>query len=264
MADEYTSTDAFRGATFRRADLTGATFRDSDLTGVRIVACEVTGLRVSGFAGDAGGVIVDDVDVSGFVQSELDKRHPERAELRQARTADDFRVMWDTVERLWDETLVRADRLPEAVRHERVEEEWSLVETLRHLVFAIDVWIGRMIRGEELPFHPGGLPPTDYPDAGAAELGIDLAARPSYDEAAAMHAERRAQVRRVVEAVTDVELDEIRTAVPAPAWGEEAHSVRECLRVVMDEHCEHRRFAVRDLAVLEGVQGRQAVNPARG
>jgi DinB superfamily len=114
-----------------------------------------------------------------------------------------------------------------------------------------------MIRGEELPFHRTGLPPTDYPDAGAAELGIDLAARPSHDQAVAMHADRRAQVRRVLEAVTDAELDEIRTAVPAPAWGEKSHSVRECLRVVMDEHIEHRRFAERDLSTLEGGKARR-------
>lgn len=32
-----------------------------------------------------------------------------------------------------------------STRHERVDDEWSLVETLRHLVFAADVWMGRMI-----------------------------------------------------------------------------------------------------------------------
>ena len=51
-------------------------------------------------------------------------------------------------------------------------------------------------------------------------------------------------------AVTDDELEQIRTAVLAPEWGEETQSVAECLGVVLNEHCEHRRFAVRDLAVL--------------
>ena len=109
-----------------------------------------------------------------------------------------------------------------------------------------------MIRGDELPFHPTGLPPSDYPDDGAAELGIDLTARPSYAEAVALHADRQAQVRHVVETVTDAELEEVRTAVPAPTWGEESHTVRACLLVVMDEHCEHRRYAERDLAALTG------------
>jgi uncharacterized protein YjbI with pentapeptide repeats len=147
MTAEQAST--FRGATFRRADfadatfqgadLSGATFRGCDFSHVRIVGSEITGLRVSGFVGAAGAVVVDDVDVTEFVRSELDRRYPEREQLRDARTADEFRAMWDTVERLWAETLVRAEQLPEAVRHERVDDEWSLVETLRHLTFAVDV-----------------------------------------------------------------------------------------------------------------------------
>jgi hypothetical protein len=31
----------------------------------------------------------------------------------------------------------------------------------------------------------------------------------------------------------------------------ESHSVGDCLRVVLEERCAHRRFAVRDLAQLE-------------
>jgi hypothetical protein len=108
-----------------------------------------------------------------------------------------------------------------------------------------------MIPGEAMPFHRLGLPPTDYLAEGLPELGIDLDAHPSYAEVVALHAEGRAQVRGVVEDLTDAELDQIRTAVPAPAWEVESHSVGECLRVVMNEHCEHRRFAVRDLALLE-------------
>lgn len=36
--------------------------------------------------------------------------------------------------------------------HERVEGEWSFIETLRHLVFATDAWVKRAILGEP---HPG-------------------------------------------------------------------------------------------------------------
>jgi len=49
----------------------------------------------------------------------------------------------------------------------------------------------------------------------------------------------------------DSRLGELRTAaLAAPAWGVESHAVGECLRVLKDEYCEHRRFAERDLAVL--------------
>lgn len=42
--------------------------------------------------------------------------------------------------------------------HESVNEEWSFVQTLRHLVFAMDKWFTAPILGDR--FHPIGLPNT--------------------------------------------------------------------------------------------------------
>jgi hypothetical protein len=102
-----------------------------------------------------------------------------------------------------------------------------------------------MILDEQEPFHRLGLPPTDSAADEAADLGVDLAATPSFDEIVALYATRMARVGDLVAAVTDDRLGQIRT------WGEESQSVAECLGVVLNEHCEHRRFAVRDLTVLE-------------
>ena len=60
------------------------------------------------------------------------------------------------------------------------------------------------------------------------------------------------RLRGVLATLTDADLDGVRTAVPMPTWGERTCSVRDCLRVILDEHVEHRRYALRDLAVLEG------------
>jgi hypothetical protein len=249
MPEQYTSTDAFRGAAFTAADLAGATFRDCDLAGVRITGSHLAGLRVSGYG---GAVLVNDVDVTQFVTAELDRRHPERLQLRAMGTADEYRAMRETVERLWSDTVARAERLPEPVRRERVDGEWSFVETLRHLVFATDGWVGRMLTDGAFTYSPLGLPPSDVSAEDAADIGLDRDARPSYGETLALFADRRAMVRRVVEGLTYSGLQEIRTAgLAAPAWGVESHSVAECLRTLMDEYCEHRRFAERDLAVLE-------------
>ena len=38
---------------------------------------------------------------------------------------------------------------------------------------------------------------------------------------------------------------------PAPGYPEEERPVGECLGVLMEEECEHYRFAVRDLSILE-------------
>ncbi len=79
------------------------------------------------------------------------------------RTADDYRAMRDTIERLWPDTVARAGRLPEPALHLRVDDEWSFVETLRHLVFTTDAWAGRTILDEPKAFLTWG----SYPDTGA-------------------------------------------------------------------------------------------------
>ncbi|MEV0614631.1 DinB family protein [Nonomuraea sp. NPDC050404] len=247
MAAHYDNTDAFREASFTSSSLAGAKFRDCDLTGLKVVDSFLVDVNVSGIVGN---FIVNDVDVTPYVEAELDRRNPERVQLREMRTPDDFRAMWATVERLWAETVARAERLPEARRHERFDDEWSFVETLRHLVFATDAWVSRTIFDEPLPFHPFGLTHTAYPPTKASELGMDLAARPTYGEVMEVRAGRLALVRGVVDDLTDAELARPCTRPPAPGYPEQPRSVGECLRVVMGEECEHRRYMERDLAAL--------------
>jgi hypothetical protein len=240
--------DAFRGATFMVADLTGARFVDCDMTGVKIVDAALIDVDVSGYV---DRLVVNGVDVTEFVDAELDRRHPERVQLRGMRSAADFRAMWDAIERLWSDTVARAERLPEPAGHERVDGEWSFVETLRHLVFITDSWASRTVLDEEMPFHPLALPQTAYAPADAAALGMELDARPSFAEVLTVRADRMALVHRIVDGLTDTELERMCTRPPAPGYPDELRSVGECLGVVMEEECEHHRFAVRDLAVLE-------------
>lgn len=240
--------DAFRGASFTVADLAGAKFVDCDLSQVKIVDSWLVDVNVSGYVSN---FVVNGIDVTAFVDAELDRRHPERVQLREMRTADDFRAMWDTIERLWSDTVARTERLPEPALHERVDDEWSFVETLRHLVFITDSWASRTVLDEPAPYHRLGLPQTAYAPTDAAALGMDLDARPSYAEVKKVRADRMALVRGVVDGLTDTELGRMCRRAPAPGYPEESRSVGECVGVVMDEECEHHRFAVRDLAVLE-------------
>jgi hypothetical protein len=143
--------------------------------------------------------------------------------------------MWDTIERLWAGTVARAGRLPEPVLHQRVDGEWSFVETLRHLVMATDRWAGYMILNKPMPYHPLGL----------------LDARPSLAQALEARGTRVALVRGIVDGLTDDGLERVCPRLPAPGYPQEARSVGLCLGVVMKEECEHRRYAVRDLAALE-------------
>jgi hypothetical protein len=248
MSKQYDRTDAFRGASFTSADLSGSKFRDCDLRKIKIVDSHLIDVNVSGLVDN---FVVNDVDVTAFVEAELDRRCPERVQLRAVRTAADYRAMWDTIERLWSDTVARAERLPEPARHERVDEEWSFVETLRHLVFVTDAWASRTVLDEPMPYHRLGLTHTHYPPEDAAALGIDLDASPSYAMVMRARADRMSLVRGIIEDLTDTELERLCPRAPAPRYPEELRSVGRCLLVVMAEECEHRRYAVRDLTALE-------------
>jgi hypothetical protein len=91
--------------------------------------------------------------VTDFVSAELDRRHPERVQFREGKTADDVRAMWDTIERLWARAIQRAERLPAAALTQQVNEEWSFAQTLRHLVFITDAWASRTVLDEEIEHY---------------------------------------------------------------------------------------------------------------
>lgn len=249
-AGEYDEkhTDAYHGADFTVRDLRGARFVDCDMCGVKIVDALLVDVDISGYVQN---FVVNGVDVTEYVADELDRRHPERVQLRQIRTAADHRAMLNTVDRLWAGAMDRAGRLDEAARQERVDGEWSFTETLRHLVFITDSWASRTVLDEPAPYYRLGLPQTAYPPAEAAALGIDIGARPSFAEIKSVRADRTAVLRGIVDRLTDEELEGACSRTPAPGYPEEQRTVGGCLEVVMDEECEHYRFAARDLAVLE-------------
>lgn len=236
-----------RGARFEAADLRGARFTDCDLTGVTIRDGWLVNVSISGYLSN---VTVNGIDVTDFVNAELDRRHPERVQLREWQTAGDVRAIWETIERLWAQALERAGRLPATALTQQVNEEWSFVQTLRHLVFITDAWASRTVLDEAMPYHPLGLPQSWYPAADTAALGIDLTAQPGYAEILAARADRMAVMRRIVAGLTDEGLGRLCQRSPAPGYPDEERTVIDCIAVVMEEEIEHYRFAIRDLAVL--------------
>ena len=60
--------------------------------------------------------------------------------------------------------------------------------------------------------------------------------------------------RRIVDGLTDDDLQRVCERPPAPGYPEKARTVGQCIRVVLDEEIEHLRYATRDLAVLEARQ----------
>lgn len=182
-----------------------------------------------------------------MIEAELDRRFPDRVKLR----AVDPRGLadaWTLIEEVWRTTVARARTLPEALLMERVDDDWSFVETQRHLLFAMDTWLLRMIRGRSRPYHPWGLAGSFLTDP--ASLGLDYDATPSLDDVLAVRREGMDAVQETIAALTIQELERI--CVPPDAQGHptEPTSVLECLHVILDEEWEHSRYANRDLEIL--------------
>ncbi|HKA03605.1 MAG TPA: pentapeptide repeat-containing protein, partial [Acidimicrobiales bacterium] len=98
MAANHSHTDAFRGARFTMVDLTGATFHSCDLRHVKVVDSWLTDVNLSGLVEN---FLVNDVDVAPLVEAELDRRQPERLQLRAMQSPDEYRAMWATLDGLW-------------------------------------------------------------------------------------------------------------------------------------------------------------------
>lgn len=166
---------------------------------------------------------------------------------------EQMRRNWDDVRGAWDATVEQARSLPEPTVHERVGDEWSLVETLRHLVFASDAWLGGLIMRDENPYHPLGLPFSSFPKYGDADvLGLDLEARPTLDQIAAVKAERNDRYTAFLATLREDQLEDLRPPHPLVGWVDQPMPLKACAWTVPEEEFLHHGFATRDLATLTG------------
>src|SRR6478609_9622480 len=229
--------DDRQGARFERVRLTGATFEDVyldgarlhdvDLRGASLRMVDLRGLRARDvwledvdITGDVENLVINGVDVAPLIEAELDRRGPDRPK------------------------MLPADQL-----HERVDGEWSFIETQRHLVFATDAWVCRALLGEPEPWDALDLPHDDMPDS--PPVPRDRQVRPSLDAVLALRADRMATVRRVVDGLTDDDLARTTEPVTAAGYPEpEPYAVTRILRTILNEEWQHRLYAERDLDAL--------------
>jgi hypothetical protein len=224
------------GALFWGADMTGARFRDVDLTGATISHAWLLGVDIDAWI---ERLVVNGVDVTDYV-NERDPWYPLRTMLRPSDPAG-MRATWAALDDEWATTIALAREVPEESLHVSVDGEWSFVETLRHIVFAIDKWFTAPILGE--PFDPMGLSNT-----GSADFpfpGIDTSAQPSVADALASRADRAARVAVFLESVT---IDDFTRSIDVPENG--PHPLVECIYTVFEEPFWHNRYARRDLEIL--------------
>jgi DinB superfamily/Pentapeptide repeats (8 copies) len=225
-------------AVFWGVDMSGARFRDVNFTGARISHAWVVDVDIDAFVDK---LVVNGVDVTDYV-NERDEWYPLRAMIR-AFDPDGLRAGWAALEEAWAPTIARAQALGDEKAQESVNGEFSFVQTVRHLVMAIDKWFTSPILGEE-SFHPIGIPNTGSLDFPWPGLDYDL--KPSLAEALAVRADRSQRFRAYLE---DVDPTEFSREIEVLENGKVP--LLECLQTVMEEEFWHNRYAQRDLAILE-------------
>lgn len=232
----FENTDELKGAEFVDVDLTDARFQNVNLTGARLREALLVNARFSGLI---DGLVVNNVEVAPLIHAELARRYPERAKLIPA-DANGVREAWSVIEGLWQVTKARIATLPEPLLHERVDEEWSLLETLRHLIMVTDAWISGRVLGLTGHFASIGVLPSFITDP--KPFGIDPAADPPADEVIAVREGRMAVVGDLIVDLTDRDLQR--------ECGD--HTVLTCLWTLFEEEWAHNWYAQRDLDVLTG------------
>jgi DinB superfamily/Pentapeptide repeats (8 copies) len=239
--------------------LSGARIEDADFSNARLHAPNFEGAKLTDawfynadISGDLEGLRLNGVEVAPLVIAELERRFPKRAKLRAA-DPEGLAEAWAMIEDIWQTSVGRARALPEPLLFERVDDEWSFVETLRHMLLATDCWLRRMVKGIETPYHPWGLAGSWLRDP--ASWGIDPTAGPSLNDVLEVRRERVDEVRQTITALTPEELERVCVPPDTPGHPTHEHTVRECLHVILSEEWEHNGYANRDLEVLEARPG---------
>ncbi len=227
-------------------DLHGAEFRECDLTGARLIGVIMQDAVIDGLVTN---LVVNGVEVTEYVNAELDRRHPVRVLLR-SQDPTELREAARQLHADWAATIDRIRRTP-GIERRGVNDEWSAVQTMRHLVFVHDSWFRRCCLGSTELFTPMGIGPTVGPYREAH--GIDLSLDPTLDEIVSVREAQAAELQAWLDEVTAVQLA---TQGPIPdddVWPPYARgrTVRQCLGTVLNETFEHHGFCVRDLDLIE-------------
>lgn len=235
---------SFSEASFTRSNFSNASIRFSDVSGLTMRGVDLAGLDVDSHDLFFGSLFVNGVDVVPLVDAELNRQFPGR-ELQKATSPDGLRQGWEAVQQAWRQTV---DDTPPDMVDAHVRDEWSLAQTLRHLVLATDAWLGGGIQRREQPFHEIGQLFT-----GGQEMGFDMSLlrtdEPGYDEVLQVRAERQQMVTDFLADVTQEQLDQP-AANPWGASDDWQPTVGDCIRVILEEEWAHLRYIRRDLALL--------------
>ncbi len=173
MSEKYEHRN-MAGAVFRDVDLSGATFKNVNLAGASIRNANLVQLNIDG--ADVNGLTIFGIRVDELIETELDRRDPERASLRMRDIHDPYTVrqVMENLDKLrakFCEMLRSKDTDLLATRPE--PGEWSAIECVRHLVGAEDDYLNHWILHNDKPYIKLGLPPSHIANELVAEMEIE-------------------------------------------------------------------------------------------
>lgn len=236
MAEEFEGVDLSQ-TVFWGVTLDKSLFRDATFGGAEFFHVSMTDVRIDGVI---DGLIVNGVDVTDFVNSH-DRWYPLRTLLEPA-DASQFMSVWSQLKREWELLIARARSSGGDTFDRSVGGEWSLRDTLRHLVFAREKWFHGPFLGSR-QFTSFGLPNTGSRDFGWP--GLDLDAEPDLDD---VLARRESQDDELVEWIESADFSRLPGELDVMENG--SMPTLMCLHAVLEEEFEHLRYMVRDLGAV--------------
>ena len=248
----FTRSDELQGAEFVDADLRGARFVGSDLSGVVMRGVEVQGAEIDApWLFDGGSSCASTASTWSPSSRPSSTAASPAAPTGAPTDPDGLRAAWAALERTWAATLERVAAMPAGTVDVSVDGEWSFAQTLRHLVLATDMWLGRAVLEVEQPFHPLGLR-----DAGTRATATTCRSSPP--------AHRRTTTCSRPGPAGSRWCATSSPPSPRRSWRRRAGTRTtpptrrpslSCLHVILEEEWEHHRYAVRDLDAIEARRG---------
>ena len=247
-AEEFKNKD-LKGSRFTHVDLSESRFHDLAMRDVRITGAWIQDLVIE--AEIEGSLLVNGIDVLPHVEEALNAKHPGRETVFAVRDgdADSFRAAWAIDERVWEETVERARRLPEESSTSGSTASGRSSRRCATSCSPPTRGSGGRCRGP-VALRPARSPvlrdgrdpgrPERHRRAPVARRGARAPCRP--------HGQRERGPRRPDRRAARGD-DRGGGADGYPE--SESFPVRRCLGAIVIEEWEHHLFANRDLAVLE-------------
>lgn len=230
--DRDLSDSTFWGVQFHRAR-----FRDADFSGSSFFHVFLKNVSIDG---EIKNLLINGVDVTEYV-NQHDRWWPLRNNLSPD-TREGVVESWTALSLEWSKLLGLVSTLRPSVVNQSVDGEWTLNQTLRHLIFAMDKWFMLPMLGAHT-FSAIGLPNSS--SQARPWPGLDLSENPDFEK---IIATRSDQHRRFGEFISEMQIGNLPESVSIEEGGNVPALM--CLHVVLEEEFEHLRYMIRDLALL--------------